>query len=367
MSGSGSVAVAESYPMNSGDGTYSYNKNSHFQRASHRVATNVARATIDEAIEERLDVKRFSPALTTFRIADLGCSVGPNTFIAVQNILEAVRHKYESQGLSSQLPDFQVLFNDHAANDFNTLFASLPSDRLYYAAGVPGSLHGRLFPKASLHIAHSSYALHWLSKMPKELVDPNSPAFNKGRVHYTSAPREVSDAYASQFAKDMVTFLSARGEEIVSGGIMVLVMPGIANGIPHSRVPSGVMFDLLGFSLMDMAKEGIISEAQVDTFNLPVYATSPDEMTALVESNGCFSIERMDLAAPKSKLDDSVGGHVCMLHLRAALEGIISKHFGSEIIDDLFDRFLRKTEEFSDHLNSAFLQGSQLVAILKRI
>lgn len=91
--------------------------------------------------------------------------------------------------------------------------------------------------------------------MPKELVDPNSPAFNKGRVHYTSAPREVSDAYASQFAKDMVTFLSARGEEIASGGIMVLVMPGIANGIPHSRVPSGVMFDLLGFSLMDMAKE----------------------------------------------------------------------------------------------------------------
>ncbi|KAL3731286.1 hypothetical protein ACJRO7_028200 [Eucalyptus globulus] len=361
-SGKEEVAVMESYPMNGGDGTFSYNKNSNFQR----VATNVARETINEVIAEKLDIKQFSPALTTFQIADLGCSVGPNTFLAVQNIIEAVRRKCESQGLSSQLPDFQVLFNDHASNDFNTLFASLPSDRPYYAAGVPGSFHGRLFPKASLHFVHSSYALQWLCKVPKELVDPNSPAFNRGRVHYTSAPREVSDAYTSQFAKDMVTFLHARGEEIASGGIMVLVMPGIANGIPYSRVPSGVMFDLLGFSLMDMAKEGIISEAQVDSFNLPVYAPSPDEMTALVESNGCFSIERMDLAAPGSKIDVSFGGHACMLHLRAGMEGIISKHFGSDIIDDLFDRFLGKTNEFSDRLNSAYRQGSQLVAILKR-
>ncbi|KAK3421441.1 hypothetical protein EUGRSUZ_G02088 [Eucalyptus grandis] len=270
-SGKEEVAVMESYPMNGGDGTFSYNKNSNFQR----VATNVARETINEVIAEKLDIKQFSPALTTFQIADLGCSVGPNTFLAVQNIIEAVRRKYESQGLSSQLPDFQVLFNDHASNDFNTLFASLPSDRPYCAAGVPGSFHGRLFPKASLHFVHSSYALQWLCK-------------------------------------------------------------------------------------------GIISEAQVDSFNLPVYAPSPDEMTALVESNGCFSIERMDLAAPGSKIDVSFGGHACMLHLRAGMEGIISKHFGSEIIDDLFDRFLEKTNEFSDRLNSAYRQGSQLVAILKR-
>ncbi|KAF8021160.1 hypothetical protein BT93_G1556 [Corymbia citriodora subsp. variegata] len=363
MSSSGTeAAAAESYPMNGGDGTFSYNKNSYFQRA----VTNVARATIDEVIAEKLDVKRFSSALTTFRIADLGCSVGPNTFLAVQSIIEGVRHKYKLQGLSAQLPDFEVLFNDHASNDFNTLFASLPSDRPYYAAGVPGSFHGRLFPKASLHFAHSSCALNWLSKVPKELVDPNSPAFNKGRIHYKSAQREVSDAYTYQFAKDMATFLKARGEEIVSGGIMVLVMPGIASGIPYSRAPSGVMVDLLGFSLMDMAKEGIISEAQVDSFNLPVYAPSPDEMTVLVESIGCFSIERMDLAAPGVKIDESVRGHACMLHLRAAVEGIISKHYGSEIIDDLFDRFLGKTREFSDRLNSAFLHGRQLIVILKR-
>ncbi|KAL3731282.1 hypothetical protein ACJRO7_028197 [Eucalyptus globulus] len=98
-------------------------------------------------------------------------------------------------------------------------------------------------------------SMRQVSKVPKELVGPNSPAFNKGRVHYTSASSEVRDAYTSQFAKDTVTFLHARRQEIASGGIMVLIMPGIANDIPHSRAPSGFMFDLLGFSLMDMAKE----------------------------------------------------------------------------------------------------------------
>ncbi|KAF8021163.1 hypothetical protein BT93_G1558 [Corymbia citriodora subsp. variegata] len=327
-SGSEAAAAAESYPVNGGDGTFSYKKNSSFQRAS----TNVAQATIDGVIAEKLDVERFSPALTTFQIADLGC-------------------------LSSQLPDFQVLFNDHTSNGFNTLFASLPSERPYYVAGMPGSFHGRLFPKASLHFMHSFYALHWLSKVPKELVDPNSPAFNKGRVHYTSDPCEVSDAYTSQFAKDMVTFLHARGKDIASGGIMVLVMPRIANDIPNSYASSCIMFDLLGFSLMDMAKE-------VDSFNLPVYAPTPNEMTVLVESNGCFrhkvctsgyfNIERTDLAALGSKIDDSVGGHTCMLHLRARMQGIISKHFGSEIINDLFDHFLGKTKKFSNCLRCAW-------------
>lgn len=63
------------------------------------------------------------------------------------------------------------------------------------------------------------------------------------------------DAYAAQLAKDTAMFLSARGKEAVSGGIMVLLMPGRADGIAHSCVLSDVVFDLLGLCLMDMAKE----------------------------------------------------------------------------------------------------------------
>ncbi|PKI34324.1 hypothetical protein CRG98_045286 [Punica granatum] len=330
-----SVTEPDSHPMNAGDGNYSYHKNSYFQAPI--LPTSVTKEKIDEAIATVLDITRFSTeALASFTIADLGCSVGPNTFIVVQNIIEAVRCKY-----GSQVPDFQVFFNDHTANDFNTLFTSFPPEKNYYAAGVPG--------------------------VPKELLDEGSPAWNKGRIHYTSAPENVGDAYKSQFAKDMRDFFNARGKEIVSGGLMALIMPGTQDGVPHSQVPSGVNYDLLGFSLMDMAKEGIIRESDVDSFNLPVYAPTPQEMTELVNANGCFGIERMELTAPRSKIKGLIDGQACMMHLRAGMEGIISKHFGSEIIDELFDRFLKKADdEFAERLEASFQNSTQLLVVLKR-
>ncbi|XP_031379037.1 loganic acid O-methyltransferase-like isoform X1 [Punica granatum] len=345
----------ESYLMNAGDGSYSYNKNSYFQRA----ATSTAKEKIDEAIATVLDIKRFSSGpRASFTIADLGCSVGPNTFIAVQNIIEAVRHKY-----GSQVPDFQVFFNDHTANDFNALFASLPPERNYYAAGVPGSFHGQLFPESSLHFVHSSYAIHWLSRVPKELLDEGSPAWNKGKIHYTSTPKEVGDAYKSQFTKDMRDFFNARVQEIVSGGIMAFIVPGTQDGVPHSQVPLGVNLDILGLSLMDMAKEGIIKESDVDSLNLPIYTATPQEMTELVNTNGCFDIERMELTASRSKIRGSINAQAWMMHLRAGLEGIISKHFGTEIIDELFDRFLQKV---AGRLEWSFQEITQLLVVLKR-
>ena len=202
-----------------------------------RAGSNAVKAIIDDVIAEKLDVeKEISSSKSTFRIADLGCSVGPNTFTAMQNIIDVVQQKYESQDLATHMPEFQVFFNDHASNDFNTLFASLPPKRLYFATGVPGSFYGRLFPESSPQLVHSSYALQWLSKFPEELLNKNSTAWNKGRVHYTNAPDEVAHAYPTEFAKDMTIFLDTRAKELVQGGIMVLIMPGIPNGIPHSSV-----------------------------------------------------------------------------------------------------------------------------------
>ena len=90
-----------------------------------RVAASTADAKIAEEITEKLDIKNLSSTSNTLRIADLGCSVGPNTFAAMHNVIEAMKHKYQIQGPASKLPEFQVFYNDHASNDFNTLFASL--------------------------------------------------------------------------------------------------------------------------------------------------------------------------------------------------------------------------------------------------
>ncbi|KAL4637967.1 hypothetical protein ACB092_03G117000 [Castanea dentata] len=285
--------VPKSYPMNSGDGINSYTKNSYFQRA----ATNVVKAKIDDVIAEKLDVKKnSSTSESTFRLADLGCSVGPNTFITMQNIIDVVQQKYQSQGLDSHMPEFQVFFNDHASNDFNTLFASLPP-RSYFATGLP-----------------------------EELLNKNSAAWNKGRVHYASAPDEVAQAYTDQFAKDITTFLDCRAKELVIGGLMVLIMPGIPNGIHRSSAPTGMIFDFLGLCLMDMAKE----------------VASPKEMTQQVETNGCFNIERMEVTQPGTRVN-GFSGQALIKHLRAGME------------------------ESSNLLESKYNEGTQLFMVLKRI
>ena len=138
------------------------------------------------------------------------------------------------------------------SNDFNTLFSSLPPNREYFAAGVPGSFHSRLFPNASLHFVFSSFSIHWLSKVPKPVVDKSSPAWNKGRIHYPNSNDEVVKAYQAQYTEDMECFLHARAKEVVCGGLVALIIPGRPNGMHHSQ---SLTTDVLESCLMDMARK----------------------------------------------------------------------------------------------------------------
>lgn len=208
-----------------------------------------AKGLINQAISEELDIKQVISSSKIFVVADLGCSVGPNTFYAVQNIIDSVKLKCSEKEL-----EFQVYFNDLVSNDFNTLFRSLPSDRQYYASGAPGSFHKRLFPKASLHFVHSSYGLQLLSSTPEELTDKNSPAYNKGRIYYGRSRNEVVAAYSGEFSKETESFLDARAQEIVSGGLMALIVPCLPDGLPPGECAVVAYADLLGDCLMDMAK-----------------------------------------------------------------------------------------------------------------
>lgn len=221
-----------------------------------RVIIDGAKKLVDEASAESLDIGALNSP-KTFCIADLGCSVGPNTFAAVENIVEAVKSKYQlSQSLStSQTPEFHVFFNDHVSNDFNMLFTSLPHDKQYYAAGVPGSFYGRLFPEASLHFVNSSTSLHWLSRVPEEVMYRESLAWNKGHIHYGNSGEEVIRAYKAQHQKDMEKFLQARAQEVVYGGVMVFTFPFNPNGLHPSQSTVNLTYDLLGSSLVDLARK----------------------------------------------------------------------------------------------------------------
>ncbi|CAM8951953.1 unnamed protein product [Rhodiola kirilowii] len=352
-------------PMNGGHGAYSYTKNSYYQRTG----SGAVKEMIDEAILRSLDVNKLtsSSGSNAFNIVDMGSSVGPNTFIAMQNLVEAVSKKYHVETPFINQPlEFKVHFNDSCSNDFNTLFASLPSNRKYFAMGVPGTFHGRLFPNRSLHLAYSSYALQWLSRSPEKCLDPNSPAWNKGNIHYSRAAQEVQDAYAAQLGEDMDAFLKARAEEIVPGGMMVLIIPGVPDEIAPSRLPNSLIFHLMGSVLANMAKRGVISEYQVDSFNLPLYAISPWDIEAAVTRNQSFKIERLEMMSTVKAIGRPIDWQKILMHIRAGLETIISKHFGNHVIDELFELLCEKTKDCFEELESTYMDKNQLLVILKR-
>ncbi|XP_048328858.2 loganic acid O-methyltransferase-like isoform X2 [Ziziphus jujuba] len=357
------MEMPEAYPMKGGDGLHSYAKNSYF----HRGIIDVAKQFLNEVIAEKLDIGTVVSS-KAFCIADLGCSVGPNTFAAVENIIEAVKSKYQSQGLNSKIPEFQVFFNDHVSNDFNLLFTSLPQDKKYYASGVPGSFYGRIFPEASLHFVHSSFSVQWLSGVPKEVKNKSSPAWNKGQIHYANSGDEVIRAYKAQYEKDMDQFLEARAHEIVVGGLMVLMFLFNPDGIHPSQSSANMMLDLIGSSLIDLVKEGKVDEEKVDSFNVPMYFMSPKELEAAVERNGCFSIERME-NIPLLFLTGNTSpvAHKIAAHMRAGMEDMIKQQFGDDIVDELFDLYAKKVDKIfiPCALNSS-IKGGNLFVMLKR-
>lgn len=126
-----------------------------------------------EAIEK---VYLSTGAPTSFGIADLGCSSGPNTLSIVKEIIQAF------QSLSSdhlrQSSEFRVYLNDLPTNDFNSIFKALPdfcrelqnegvnqNPSGFFIGAYPGSFYQRLFPSNCLHFVYSNYSLHWLSRV----------------------------------------------------------------------------------------------------------------------------------------------------------------------------------------------------------
>ncbi|XP_011075904.2 probable S-adenosylmethionine-dependent methyltransferase At5g37990 [Sesamum indicum] len=352
------------YPMNPGDGPHSYVQNSSYQRG----VVDIAKPIIEDEIARKLDIKNLSSTTPNcFWVADFGCSTGHNSFPAMQIVTQAIYQKHASSGLiTPKVPELFVVFNDVITNDFNTLFSTLPPYRNYNAIGVPGDFHGRLLPESSLHFAYSSWALQWLTEVPKAVAESGSPAWNKGEILYTRDRVEVCAAYLNQYAKDLEAFMEARAVEMVSGGLMALLVPAVPafwNPETEYTIPSDL--NLLGSCLMDMAKKGKFSEAKVDSFNLPFYFTTPEQLKAILESSHSFALERLEILNNPGKYTlPSVNARAAFF--RAVLEGLLTDHFGSDIIDELFTLYMEKLAASPVFLNPDKDKSIVILAVLKR-
>ncbi|KAF8011426.1 hypothetical protein BT93_J1901 [Corymbia citriodora subsp. variegata] len=336
--------------MNGGCGEESYAENSKIQTVYLSRTMPVLHASLLDFCNKEL------PA--TVAIADLGCSSGPNTLLAISKSMSIIHNTCCQLGRSP--PQFSVFLNDLPSNDFNTIFNSLPEFQKRireenghnfgpcYIAGVPGSFYGRLFPAKSLQFVQSSTSLHWLSQVPVELSDRSNKALvNKGKIYISrTSPLGVVEAYLNQFRRDFSSFLRSRSEEIAPGGHMVLTFGGRRVANP-STDESCLLWDYLGLAFQDLVSQGLIEEEKLDSYNTPYYEPYVEDVRAEIEREGSFTLDRLEIIV--APWDGVNGGHkydrrktaeMMAKAIRAVNESMIKSHFGSQILDSLFERFI---------------------------
>ncbi|GAY67170.1 hypothetical protein CUMW_254450 [Citrus unshiu] len=309
--------------MNGGGGETSYAKNSNIQRT----VMSKAWPFLEETIKDM-----FSSSFPgCFNVADLGCSSGPNTLLVVSKIIDSIHKLYHQ--VNKKLPEFQVFLNDLPGNDFNSIFESLPDfyERIKkdkfgpcFIAGMPGSFYQRLFPSRGINFIHSSYSVHWLSKVPENLEN------NKRDIYITkSSPPSVCQAFWEQFQRDFSAFLSLRSEEIVSGGRMFLTFLGRSIADPSSK-DCCCLWELLTKSLIQLANE--------------------EEVKSIVREQGSFNLDTFESFEVNWDPSDDVNNKSFVFNkdrcgqnvansIRAVTEPMLASHFGNAVIDPLFARF----------------------------
>uniref|UniRef100_A0A0D3HK86 SAM dependent carboxyl methyltransferase family protein n=1 Tax=Oryza barthii TaxID=65489 RepID=A0A0D3HK86_9ORYZ len=349
------MKIDRDFHMMKGDDEFSYAENSRIQRR----AILTTRPMVEKAVREMC--RDLHPQSMT--IVDLGCSFGANTLLFVSDVITTICEN-GNNAIEESAMEIQFFLNDLPSNDFNHIFQSLEQfEQLtkqhftcrglqpppYYVAAMAGSFYTRLFPSNSVHFFHSSMSVMWLSQVPENL----DGSMNKGNVYIgATTPPMVAKLYQDQFEKDFLQFLRMRCKEIVPRGRMVLTLVGRRSKDVFDAGRTTIGFELLSQGLRTLVAEGRVEKEKLDSFNIPIYCPSVDELKQLVCHNDLLDISDIQLFEMDGNcMDDSEPvegpaaaqaiGQSTSAALRAATESLIASHFGDSILDELFTLFTR--------------------------
>ncbi|KAG6499780.1 hypothetical protein ZIOFF_039572 [Zingiber officinale] len=373
------LKVEQALHMVGGAGETSYATNSRLQEKAIYRTKPVLATTIQEMYKGLLPEHMV--------VVDLGCSSGSNTFVVVSQVLNIIVELRRMMGMKKPL-EVQFFLNDLPGNDFNYVFQSLDEFKKkveeetkrellvpYYVVGVPGSFYGRLFPCASVHFFHSSYCLMWLSQVPEELENQQGVSLNKGNIYWTeTSPLQVEKAYREQYKKDFSTFLRLRHTELNTGGGMLLTFLGRRKRTPgHGDLCH--LWRLLAEALNSMVLEEIIPEEKVNTFHLPIYGPSLEEVMSIIHQEGLFDLDGVEIFESSwDPFDDSEDDSLDLSNytksaknvadcIRAVVQPLIVHQFGEAILDDLFTLYAQNVLK---HLLKEKANHTILVIALKK-
>lgn len=85
--------------------------------------------------------------------------------------------------------------------------------------------------------------------------------------------------------------------------------------------------------------QGLIEEKKLDEFNIPQYTPSPGEVEEVVEKEGSFSIDRLEVSQVNWNVYENDGDYNVTQCMRAVAEPLLVNQFGQAMMDKIFERY----------------------------
>ena len=222
-------------------------------------------------------------------IADYGAATGYNSLLPIGAAIAVLRRRTRADHA------ILVAHTDLPGNDFTALFTTLTQDPDSYLAkdsatfvsAVGRSFYQQILPSDSIALGWSSWATHWLSRVPAPIGD---------HIHIAhSADETARRAYARQAADDWHDFLAFRGRELAPGGRLVILTLGLDG---TGRAGFGGVMEALWDSVRQLAAEGMLSDQELARMAIPTVGRTEKELLAPFAPSGRFeglSVEHLDL------------------------------------------------------------------------
>ncbi len=222
-------------------------------------------------------------------LADYGAANGHNSLVPISAAVEVLRKRMRKEQA------VLIAHTDIPDNDFSALFHTLSDDPDSYlltddsvfAAAVGRSFYKQILPSRSVTLAWSSWAIHWLSRLPVAIPDHILPAY--------STDPAVHSACARQAADDWHDFVAFRGRELVEDGRLVVLTMGVdESGKPGLRP----LVESLYATLRELADVGLITSEELRNLVIPIVGRSEDDFVAPFAPSGKLeglSVETLDV------------------------------------------------------------------------
>ncbi|KAH6558370.1 hypothetical protein KP509_1Z067600 [Ceratopteris richardii] len=210
--------------------------------------------------------------------------------------------------------------------------------------------------------------------VPEAVEDQNSPAWNEnGLWNFDGCKSETALEYKRQFERDFSTFMAYRSQELLSGGLLFCVMIASNRGVEGMH--SNNLYENLQKAWRELISEGLLSQESLDTFNLPLFLPTLEEVKEMVEEQKEFevllveyvAVERAPANAWKkfAAADGQMWGNTIQTMTRNFMGGLLEPHLGVPKFEMLMQR-VKELAAADDERFRSSLMGTIVLALIRK-